>query len=133
MPAPTIADYLTEPAAPVYGDVNVTPSSGNLPVDIADMQRCNAGAPVGVTVSNAAVQVLAANTSARQRIISNNGSSNVFLGRDNTVTTSGATMGIKLVPGAVYTDSGIDLDQGAIFGIGDAVSASQNVSAWEKT
>lgn len=132
MASPAITSWEEKPAAPVYLD---TSGGGGAPinVNITAMERSSLGAPVGVTVSTAAVQVLAANANAKQRIITNNGSSNIFLGRDNTVTTTGATMGIKLVPGGTYTDSGIDLDQGAIFGIGDAVSASQNVSAWEKT
>jgi hypothetical protein len=88
---------------------------------------------VGVTVSTSAVQVLASNTSAKSRIITNNGISSVYLGRDGTVTTSGATMGILLRPGGTYSDSGADMYNGAIHGIGDAVSASQNVSAWERT
>lgn len=97
------------------------------------IERASAGAPVGVTVSTAAVLVLAANASAKSRIIVNCGSSNVFLGRSGAVTASGAAMGIKLAPGGTYADSGLDLDTGDIYAIGDATSASQNVSAWERT
>lgn len=114
----------------VQGNAGGTPLpvSGTLTVE-----RATAGAPVGVTVSNSAVQVLASNSAAKSRIITNNGSSNVYLGKDNTVTTSGATMGILVRPGGSYSDSGTDMYNGAIYGIGDAVSASQNVSAWERT
>lgn len=96
-------------------------------------ERATAGAQVGVTVSTSAVTILASNASAKNRGITNNGSSNIYLGSSAAVTTSGAAMGLKLIPNGTYTDSGEDLYTGAIFGIGDAISASQNVSAWERT
>lgn len=96
-------------------------------------ERSTTGAQVGVTVSTSATVILASNGSAKNRGIVNNGSSNIYLGSSVAVTTSGAAMGLKLVPNGTYTDSGEDLYTGAIFGIGDAVSASENVSAWERT
>jgi hypothetical protein len=114
------------------GPLPTQPISGTTTATVTPT-TCTAGAPVGVTVSTAAVQVLASNASAKQRIITNNGSTNIYLGRDGTVTTSGATMGIKLIPNGTYFDSGFGLDTGDIYAIGDATSSSQNVSAWEKT
>jgi hypothetical protein len=118
-------------------------SAASLPVVVASdqaaipvtpsLERASAGAPVGVTVSTSAIVVLAANASAKSRLITNNGTTNIYLGRNNTVTSSGATMGILLSPGGSYNDSGVDLDQGAIWAIGSAVASSQNVSAWERT
>jgi hypothetical protein len=96
-------------------------------------ERTTSGAPAGVTVSNFAVLILASNTSAKSRVITNNGTSNVFIGVANTVSTTGATMGIWLKLGGTYSDSGDGFYNGAIWGIGDAVSASQNVSAWERS
>lgn len=108
----------------VQGIVNGTP----LPPE-----RSTSGAPTGVTVSTSAALILASNTSAKSRVITNNGTSNVFLGTANTVTTTVATMGIWLKPGGTYSDSGDGFYNGAIYGIADAVSASQNVSAWERS
>lgn len=96
-------------------------------------ERATTGAQVGVVVSTSAVQVLATNAAAKNRAITNNGSSNVYLGSSAAVTTSGAAMGLKLIPNGTYTDTGEDLYTGAIFAIGDAVSASENVSTWERT
>jgi len=113
---------------------NVDPAQTDYALAVRPIpQRCSSGAPVGIIVSNAAIALAAANANRRAIIITNNGSSNIFIGRDNTVTATGATMGIKVIPNGTYSDSGEDLDIGDIWAIGDAVSASANVSVWEKT
>ncbi len=127
-----------EPARVILCDTNGIPyvvagGGTTIDVDIVGAERATTGAQVGVTVSTAAVQILASNANAKNRAIVNNGTTNIYLGSSAAVTTSGATMGIKLIPNGTYTDSGLDMYTGAIFGIGDAVSASQNVSAWERS
>lgn len=110
-------------------------SGGGIATDvtIVGAERSDTGTPVGITVSTSAVLILAANVNAKNRGITNNGSTNIFLGSDSLVTISGATMGLKLIPDGSYTDSGLDAYVGDIYGIGDAVSASENVSAWERS
>lgn len=95
-------------------------------------ERATSGAPVGVTVSTSAVQILAANTSARSRLVVNCGTSTIYLGSSAAVTASGSAMGAQLRPGGSSSDSGDGLYNGAIFGIGDAAASTQNVSVWER-
>lgn len=95
--------------------------------------KATGGTVTGVTVSTSAVAVQASNASRKSIIITNAGTTNIYLGKDNTVTSSGSTMGIKLVPNGTYVDSGEGLYTGDIYGIGDAASSSQNVSSWERT
>lgn len=54
-----------------------------------------------VSVGTSAVQLLAANAARIHATIRNNGSSVVYLGKDNTVTTAN---GLPLNPGDVYED-----------------------------
>lgn len=115
------------------GDATHIPADVNGLLVNPTLERATTGDASGVTVSTSAVQILASNTSAKNRIISNNGTTNIYISRQNTVTATGAAMGILLKPGGTYCDSGIDIYTGAIYGIGDAVSASQNVAAWERT
>lgn len=51
--------------------------------------------------TNSAAQALAANTSRKEALIYNNGTMTVYLGKDNTVTTSN---GLPLAPGATLRD-----------------------------
>lgn len=96
-------------------------------------ERATSGAPVGVTVSTTAVQVLALNAAAKSRIITNNGVRSIFLGTSSSVTSSGANMGVQVSSGGVYSDTGDGLYTGAIYAIGEIASASENVSAWERS
>ena len=100
------------------------------PVEIT--AATSTSAPAAVTVSNSATLIIAANSNRKKVVITNNGTSNIYLGNDNTVTASGATMGLKIAPNGVYEDSGAGLSKDDIYGIGDAASAVQNVSVQER-
>lgn len=102
-------------------------------VTIVGAERSTTGTPVGIIVSTVAILILAANASAKNRGITNNGSSNIYLGSSAAVNISGPDMGLKLIPNGSYTDSGLDAYVGDIFAIGDAVSLVENVSAWERS
>lgn len=106
--------------------------SGGTDLSVA-ATKATAGAPAGFTVSTSAVKIWDSNTSAKARTITNNGSTNVFVGNSNAVTASGSAMGLRLAPGGSYNDSGFGLYNGELWAIGDAVSAAQNVSAAERT
>lgn len=86
-----------------------------------------------VIVSNTAILIIASNPQRKSLIISNNGSTNIYLGATNTIASSGANMGIKILPNGTYMDSGIDTYTGDIYGVSDSVSASYNVAVWERT
>jgi len=93
-----------------------------------------AGDPAGITVSMVAVLVAAANAARKSIIISNNSvASNMFFGSTAAVTTSGVTMGIRIAPGGMYTDSGDGLYTGDIYAIGSVAAAAPNASRWERT
>lgn len=98
-------------------------------------ERATTGTPVGIVVSTVAILLAASNTSRKSILISNNGSGafSIFLGSTAAVTTGGATMGIKVTAGGVYSDSGEDCYTGDIYAIGSAVSVAANVSRWERT
>jgi hypothetical protein len=82
-------------------------------------------APVGVSIGTAAALVLAANANRHMVIIQNQSSTaNLWLGRDNTVTTSGATVGTRLGPGMTLTDT---LTGDAWWGISDAAGTLVSV------
>lgn len=115
-------------AVPVSGTVAVSGVVATAPVP------ATVGAPVGITVSTAAVLLKVANLARKSVLISNNATAgNVFVGQDNMVAISGATMGVKLTPGGIYFDSGDGLYNGDLYAIGDTVSATQNVSVWERS
>ena len=110
--------------------------ANSIPVTIASdqtLERATAGDPVAIQVDTTAVQLLASNANAKSRIITNNYYTYIYLGRANTVTATGATMGIILLPGGSYTDSGADLYTGPIYAIGSAAIGFENVSVWERT
>ena len=56
------------------------------------------------TVGTSAVQLAAASTSRKNVVIVNAGTATIYLGKDNTVTATGATGGIPLPAGATLTD-----------------------------
>ena len=107
-------------------DVNVIGTSGEL-------DQSTAGTPAGFTVSTSALLLAASNTNRLAIVITNNGTSNIFIGHTSGVTSSGAAMGLKLVPGGSYQDSGYGLYTGDLYAIGDAAAASENVSVSERT
>ncbi len=89
-------------------------------------------APTGITVGLTAVPVKAANASRKRLICTNNGTSNLYFGKDNTVTISGATMGLLVIPGGVYDDLGPGLWQGDVYAVGDA-ALTFNCAVQERT
>jgi hypothetical protein len=99
------------------------------------------GAPVvsstsaqrGWIVSTVAVLVLPANSLRKSVLITNNLTSNIYVGPTSSVATTGVSMGSKIVPNGEYADSGDGLWMGDIYAIGDAVSLVYNLSVWEKT
>ncbi len=103
--------------------------------DITSAVNTSTNAPsVGITVSTSAVIIIAANTNRRGIIITNNSNGTLFLGKDATVTTSGATMGTILTRnGGAYNDAGDGLYTGAIWGIYSESAATQNVAVSERT
>lgn len=65
----------------------------------------NKSAPLTVTATTTAGQLLADNPNRRAAQFRNTDASvSVFIGRDNTVTSSGSTKGMELKAGEVYTD-----------------------------
>lgn len=63
--------------------------------------------------------------------ITNNGSGDLYVGFANTVTTSGATMGVKVLPGGCLSLGpgwNSDYQQITIYGIYSEAAASQNVA-----
>lgn len=123
-------------AQPVSGTVAATQGTSPWVVSgtvTAAPRTSTAGTPAGFTVSNSATLVAASNANRRALVAVNFGSSNIYLGHTNAVTTSGAATGLKLVPNGSYQDSGDGLYTGDLYAIGDAVSASQNLSVSERT
>ena len=85
------------------------PTNGRTPVSDANPMpvrlKGSAGtknAPVQVTVTTAATQILAANPNRAGAIIANTGASTLFIGRDNTVTTGN---GIPVAAGGSIEDN----------------------------
>lgn len=108
-------------------DVNVVGGEIN-----ADPDTTTSGAPLGVTVSTTAVLLAASNTDRKSIIITNNGTGTLYIGHDNTVSSSGAAMGLLVQSKCSYTDSGFGLYTGDLWGIYSAASASENVSVSER-
>lgn len=102
--------------------VHVVDSSGN---EISALGAKSTGLSGAITVSTSAVQILAADAARVSLDIVNNGAGDLYLGRTGAVTTSGATMGIKIVSGGSYST---DKYTGALYGIYSQVAASQNVA-----
>lgn len=84
-----------------------------------------------ITVSTTAILLVAFSASSFGWLeITNNGSGELYIGIDNTVTTSGATMGLKVLPGGSFSvNFGATL--GSImsyYGIYSEAAATQNVA-----
>lgn len=103
------------------------------PNNAVSPQTATTDGATGVTVSTSAVLIKASNASRKAIVITNNGTGNLYIGGANTVTTSGATMGLIVAPFGTYQDSGFGLYTGDLYGIYSAVSASQNISVSERT
>lgn len=86
----------------------------------------------GITVSTSAVLLAAEDSGRKLLLITNNGAGDLYLGKDASVTTSGATMGSVVYPGGCFK---VDRHEwrGDIYGIYSQVSASQNVSIFSTT
>lgn len=121
----------TVPASNEFGVVvRPIPSSASQPVSAG--QTTSAGTPAGFTVSTSATILAAANSNRKAIVITNNGAGKLYLGHTNGVTASGAAMGLQVPAGGSYSDSGFGLYIGDLYGIYDAVAASQNVSVSER-
>lgn len=86
-----------------------------------------ANSPFTIEVGDTAEKISNAGTRTTARLFRNLGATSVYLGGDDTVTDSGATMGWELEAGADFTDS---VSNGDIY----AISASGNtndVQVWE--
>ena len=92
-----------------------------------------AGTPAAVTVSTSAVLLKASNAARKSILITNNGTTPVYLGHTSGVTASGAAMGLLLAPAGSYSDSGFGLYTGDLYAIGAAAVAAENVSISERT
>lgn len=114
-------------------DVQIRTSAGVAVDTFGSTPATTTGSPVGITVSTAAVLVCAANAIRVFLGLTNNGTSNFFLGNTSGVTASGATMGLKLAPNGALSDFGEYFGKGDVYAIGDAVSASENISRLERT
>ena len=79
------------------------------------------------TVTTTATKILSANAERRSFILQNLGFVTVFLGHNDSVTTS---IGIEVEPDERYSEQGIGLWKGDVFGI--ATSGSQEVRSWER-
>jgi hypothetical protein len=88
----------------------------------------------GVTVSTTAASLLPANTLTLDWVeITNNGPGMLYVGYSNAVTTSGATMGQRVLPGGSFSRDSLLLpvDYSGVphlYGIYSEVAASQNVA-----
>jgi len=107
-------------------DLTVGNSWGLIPATIA-------GTPAGKTVSTTALSLAAANTSRKSIIITNNSTGRLYIGHTSGVTTSGATMGLLVMPYGSYSDTGVGVYTGDLYGIYSVTAASQNVSVSERT
>lgn len=81
-----------------------------------------------VTVTTGATQIIAANTSRRAITISRGSGARLWIGPDNTVTTS---MGIPISEFGGISDSGIGLVTTAWFGVVPTGSLDVTVIEWE--
>lgn len=88
----------------------------------------NANVVTNAAVGTAAVQLLAGRSTRDEVFIQNTGAANnVFVGKDNTVTATGATAGLKLAVGT--NPIRLEAYNGPIWVIADVASAQ--VTAFE--
>lgn len=86
---------------------------------VADGTKRAPSSPATISSGGSGTQIVAANASRKGLIIQNVGTGVLFLGRDNTVTSSNYT--VRLKPGASLTD---DISSDAWFGNLDSGSTS---------
>ena len=89
---------------------------------------CLSGASFNdVDVTSTATKIVGANSARRSIIIQNLGSADIFIGHDDTVTTTDA---LELESNERYTEGGTNVWKGDIFGI--TASGTQDVRFWER-
>ena len=103
----------------ILGKVDVCPTSAIL------------GKPRSVTVSTSAVRLADSNMSRRALAITNNGSGTLYVGTDQNVASSGATMGLAISATGSLNDSGFGTYLGEWWGIYSAVASVQNVCIFD--
>lgn len=111
--------------------VDVSGSSVSIAGVVATSQGAYTGWKAqGVTVGNTAAVIVASAYAGRDEVVIQNVSSNdIYIGPDNTVTTSGATRGLKIPKGTSYA---VALSDSAdIYAIGDAASQACVVSEFK--
>ena len=87
------------------------------------------GTFVSITVTTTATRLLTANTARTSFLMVNNGSASVFIGENNTVTTSN---GLPIASGGqLAEDRGVRLYLGDVFGI--VASGTEDMRVWERT
>lgn len=118
---------------PIKIDQTTPGTTNKVAANITDVPVSTAGTPAGVTVSTSAVSLKASNASRKAIVITNNGVGILYIGHTSGVTASGSTMGMMVVPGGSYQDSGFGLYTGDLYGIYDQTASSQNVSVSERT
>jgi hypothetical protein len=84
------------------------------------------------TVTTVSAELVAANPQRISLIITNNGTSNLFLGQTSSVDTAGTNAGIKLIANGTYAEDGgtKGMYNGPVFAI--AGSASTTAAVWER-
>ena len=87
----------------------------------------------GVTATLSPVLLAAANSSRKSILATNNGAGKLYIGHSDSVTSSGVNMGLLLVPGGSYDDSGPGLYKGNLYGVYDATATTQNISVSERS
>jgi hypothetical protein len=85
------------------------------------------------TVSTVSAELVAANPQRISILITNNGSTNLYLGQTVSVSTAGVNGGIKLITNGTYAEDGGSkgMYNGPIFAI--AGVSSTDVAVWERT
>jgi len=78
-------------------------------------------------ISETAQLVSAASATRRAVLITNTGSGDLFIGQTSTVSTSGANIGTKVLPGGVYAISGKAAYKGNLYAIYTVAVTSVNV------
>lgn len=84
----------------------------------------------GRTVSNSATRLDGSANPRMAIVIENQGDGDLYVGTTDSVTTQGATMGIRIVPGGSIS-FGYEIGVTALWGIYSEAAASQNVSVLE--
>ncbi len=124
--AVTIAALPNEGQQTMANSISVVLASDQteVPVTVNGPPAALSGA---VTVSTTAVQLIV--SSDQGVTITNNGVGDLYIGVDNTVTTSGAKMGLVVYPGGSFSLLPFEWE-GAVWGIYSTTASSQNVSVF---